>query len=357
MATSSSLVTGEFRLIRRLARKFSRPSPSVIRGIGDDAAVVDLSAGRHLVMTTDLLAEHVHFDLRTASFEDVGYKAAIANLSDMAAMGARPEHVLVSIAIPGSCTESHILRLYRGLMAACRPYRVSLIGGDTSASSAGLFLSLTVTGSTPTGFTLLRSGARVGDLIYVTGTLGDSLVGLQLLSQRGRKTASRLPPSMRRFLIARHRRPVAHCRLGQLLSRHGLASAAIDLSDGLSGDLRHICAQSHVGAEIDCTALPLSPALRAYARSTRTDPVRLALQGGEDYELLFTVPPSKIRRLERLAAQPGRRLTRIGVTTPSRSGLRLIDASGHKIPIPLLSYDHFRSSSRRQTSPSSRARR
>jgi thiamine-monophosphate kinase len=341
MATSSSRVIGEFRLIGRLARRFSHAHPDVIRGIGDDAAVVAPAAGRQLVLTTDLLAERVHFDLRTASFEDVGYKAAIANLSDIAAMGARPDYLLVSLAIPASCTESNILRLYRGLMAACRPYRVALIGGDTSASPDGLFLSLTVTGSVPKGSSLLRSGARVGDLIYVTGTLGDSLAGLRLLSRSFRKVTARLPLSDRRFLMARHRRPIAHCRLGQLLGRERLATAAIDLSDGLSGDIRHLCTQSRVGAEIHAAALPCSASLLTYAKATRTDPTALALQGGEDYELLFTVPPPKSVRLRRAAAQPGRRLTCIGVIRPKSFGIRLRDAVGNLHRLPATSYVHF----------------
>ncbi len=335
----------EFALIDSLRRQHGRGNASTVRGIGDDAAVIAPPAGRHLVLTTDLLAEGIHFDLSTASLEDVGYKAAIANLSDVAAMGARPEHVLVALAIPASRTRADVLRLYKGLMTACRPYGVSLIGGDTSASSKGLFVSLTVTGTVPAGRALLRSGARVGDLIFVTGTLGDSLAGLRLLSRKGRKAAARLTPSARRFLIARHCRPVAHCRFGQLLSRHRLATAAIDLSDGLSGDLRHICEQSSVGAEIDAAALPLSPALRTYAASTRTDPARLALQGGEDYELLFTVPPSKKSRLARLAAQPGRRLTRIGIIRPKRFGVQLRDTAGTLRLLPALSYVHFRKGS------------
>lgn len=331
----------EFDLIRQLARRHGAGRPSVDCGIGDDAAVVSVSAGRQLVLTTDLLAERIHFDLRTASFQDIGYKAAIANLSDVAAMGARPEHVLVALAIPPSCNSSQILRLYRGLMAACRPYRVSLIGGDTSASANGLFLSLTVLGTAPSGTALLRSGARAGDLIYVTGTLGDSLAGLQLLSRHQGSGASRLSRSHRRFLILRHRRPVAHCRFGQLLSSKRLASAAIDLSDGLSGDLRHLCAQSGVGAEIHAAALPLSPALTAYANASRVDPVGLALQGGEDYELLFTVPRSKAAQLHRASRQSDRRLSCIGVIRPMRFGIRLREGNGTLRRVPVTSYVHF----------------
>ena len=332
----------EFALIDSLVRRFSSRAPGLIRGIGDDAAVVTSRANRQWVITTDLLAEGIHFDLRTASFEDIGYKAAIANLSDIAAMGARPEHVLVALAIPASCTTSHILRLYRGLMAACRPYRVSLVGGDTSASSHGLFLSLTVTGTVPAGSALLRSGARVGDLIYVTGTLGDSLAGLQLLSRRKSRATSRLPRKDRQFLITRHQRPVAHCRFGQLLRTHRLASAAIDVSDGLSGDLRHLCTQSHVGAEIHTDSLPLSSALLRYATASHMDPAALALQGGEDYELLWTVPASNSPRLQRIARKPGRRITCIGVIRPYGFGIQMTTKGGALRPIPITSYEHFR---------------
>lgn len=332
----------EFNLIRVLRRQFGQGGPSVVRGIGDDAAVVSPSADRELVLTTDLLTEGVHFDLRTASLEDIGYKAAIANLSDIAAMGARPEHLLVALAIPASCTASNVLRLYRGLMAACRPYRVSLIGGDLSASAQGLFLSLTVTGSVPAGTALLRSGARVGDLLYVTGTLGDSRAGLHLLSRNRQTTARRLAESDRRFLIARHRRPVAHCRFGQLLSGPRLATAAIDLSDGLSGDLRHLCEESRVGALVDLSLIPISSACRAYAKAHRLDPLQIALAGGEDYELLFTVTPKRELRVKRQARERGLRLTRIGTIRPKREGVRAKFPDGSIRPLPVTSYEHFR---------------
>ncbi len=345
----------EFRLIDRLRRRFGRTTPSVRRGIGDDAALFTPPKGRELVLTTDLLVEGVHFDPRTASLEDIGYKAAIANLSDIAAMGAKPEYLLVSIALPASCTTPQIVRLYKGIMDACRPYRVGLIGGDTSASSDGLFLNLTVTGSVPAGTALMRSGAHVGDLLYVTGTLGDSLAGLTLLSPAARRQPS-LPLSVRarRFLIERHRRPTAHPLLGQVLSRHRLASAAIDLSDGLSGDLRHLCAQSRVGVEIVAEALPLSPSLRAYARAYQADPVTLALQGGEDYELLFTVPPAQERALLRLTQRRGRRLTRIGAIRPAAFGVRIREAGGRLRSLPITSYEHFRRAPDRPAQPARR---
>lgn len=333
----------EFRLIEQLRRAFGRIGPGVVRGIGDDAAVIAPPGNRQLVLTTDLLVEGVHFDLRTASLKEIGYKAAIANLSDIAAMGARPEYALVSVALPAAWTPSNVLRLYAGIMEACGPYRVALIGGDTSSSPHRLFLSLTVTGSVPAGAALLRSGARVGDLLYVSGTLGDSLAGLALLSRTGRRrgAARQLTASHRRFLINRHRRPVAHPRLGQALSAGRLASAAIDLSDGLSGDVRHLCEESRVGVEIVASVLPISPALRAYARASNSDPVALALQGGEDYELLFTVPPSTQRALGLMARRTGKRLTCIGVIRSKSFGIRVRDERGRLRRLPVTSYTHF----------------
>jgi thiamine-monophosphate kinase len=332
----------EFPFIQSLQRRFPSRDPAVIRGIGDDAAVV--SAGEtwwHL--TTDLLAEGVHFDLRTASCDSVGYRAAIANLSDLAAMGATPRFLLTSLAVPQSSGWSDLQALYGGLMNACRQYRVRLIGGDTSASRAGLFMSLTLLGESPRGRALFRTGARPGDAIFVTGTLGDSRAGLQLLQHKS--SARRLTDRQRRFLVNRHLHPSARVAEGAWLSHARLATAAIDLSDGLSGDLHHLCEESAVGAEIDARLLPLSPALWAFARALRQDPVRLALAGGEDYELLFTVPPGKLKRVEREAGKRHFRVTCIGTVRPAKSGVRLCGADGTMRPLRSTSYEHFRPSS------------
>ncbi|MER3424379.1 MAG: thiamine-phosphate kinase, partial [Nitrospiraceae bacterium] len=338
----------EFRLINVLRRRFGQTGRSVLRGIGDDTAVVQPSLRRQLLLTTDLLAEGVHFDLATAGFEDVGYRAAVANLSDIAAMGGRPEYLLVALAIPSSCRSAEIEALYRGLMAASRPHGVVLIGGDISASQGGLFVSITLVGSVASGQALTRNTARTGDLLYVTGTLGDSLVGLEILStsRQKRRTAfgrakTRWTDPTTRFLIERHLRPTPRIKEGQALATNRIATAAIDLSDGLSGDLAHLCEESGVGAEVEAAALPLSPVCRAYAAAGRVDPIHLALKGGEDYELLFTVPPKHRPRLDRLAQQHGFRFSRIGTIRPKSFGVRLRSPDGTLCRLPVISYEHF----------------
>lgn len=335
---------GEFGLIQRLYRRFGRMGPSVVRGIGEDAAVLNPNRKKSLLLTTDLVAEGIHFDFATAMFEDVGYKAAVANLSDIAAMGGTPQHMLVSVAIPPVRTPFDIARLYRGIMAACRPYKVDLIGGDTSASRQGLFLSVTLTGFVDSRWMLTRDGAQPGDLVYVTGTLGDALAGYTLLSKRAgpQRGLIGLPPSaFRRYLIRRYLRPAARIREGQLLVQHRLATAGIDVSDGLSGDLSHLCERSEVGVELDPNALPLSAACRAYATASHTDPVRLALAGGEDYELLFTVSPKNLAKLNQLAQRENLRISQIGVIRPKGFGLTLREKDGKIKKFRVSSFEHF----------------
>jgi thiamine-monophosphate kinase len=343
----------EFDLIRALKRRYGGQDASIIRGIGDDAAVLATSSRQWNLLTIDLLAEGVHFDVRTATFADIGFRAAIANLSDIAAMGGTPQFLLIAVAIPPSGTGRQVHRLYHGMMAACRPHGVQLIGGDTSASTGGWFISITLVGSVAPRLALLRKGARVGDGIYVTGTLGDSRAGLALLKKSRLRSGRRIPTGSlssrhRRFLIRRHVRPTARVAIGQWLSTERLATSAIDLSDGLSGDLRHICEESHVGAEIDVATLPLSSACRAFAEAKKSDPSVMALTGGEDYELLFTTPARLCPKLERIAGRRGIRITRIGRIRPARSGIQALSVDGRLRPLPVTSYEHFRSSTYRQ---------
>jgi thiamine-monophosphate kinase len=333
----------EFSLIRTLQQRYTFKSSRIIRGIGDDAAVIVSGHNRRQLLTTDLLAEGIHFNLRTATFADVGFRAAAANLSDIAAMGGIPEYVLVSLAMPRSASAAQVGQLYRGIMAACRPHDVRLIGGDTSASAMGWFINITLVGSAPSRHVLLRSGARPGDDLYVTGTLGDSRAGLQLLGQRMPARSRLLPARHRRVLLERHLRPTPRIREGRWLSTRRWATSAIDISDGLSGDLRHLCQESDVGADLNLSALPISTACRAYAISAHENPAMLALAGGEDYELLFTVPCRQRTRFQRAMAMDRIRATRIGAMKAAGEGLHVTLSNGRRHPLPFISYEHFSS--------------
>lgn len=336
----------EFALIRTLRQRFARRAPGLITGIGDDAAVIANSAPSWWHVTTDLLAEGIHFDRKSAGPESIGYRAAMANLSDIAAMGAAPRFLLVSLAIPKNLNQSYICKLYGGLMKACRRHDTTLIGGDTSASRAGLFLNITLIGSTTGRRALFRHGAKVGDQIYVSGTLGDSLAGLRLLANphTARSSTKRkilLSPSHQRFLIGRHLHPTARVAEGQWLNHERLASAAIDLSDGLSGDLRHLCEASRVGAQLEIDKLPISSACRSYAQAFGVSPSQLALTGGEDYELLFTASQRHHDTITRQARTRGYRVTCIGTIRPKGFGIQTA-SDGRTQPLPVTSYEHFR---------------
>ena len=340
----ADLRIGEFELIRRFRRSTLIPpsvASSVVAGIGDDAAVLKPRAGRVLLATTDLLAERVHFDLAFTTYRQLGYKAAMANLSDIAAMGGIPRFVLIALALTLRETPRDAEALYAGIQAACHPAGAVVVGGDTSASRSGLFLSLTVLGEAQPNKVLWRSGARIGDRLYVTGTLGDAQAGLEiLLMQRDGRQARGRNTQGTAYLTGRHLSPTARLGEARKLAEGGLASAAIDLSDGLAGDLRHICEESGVGALIEVKRLPLSTALIAHARARHRDPTEYALTGGEDYELLFTVPTKAVSRLDALIRRGWLRATAIGAVTTRRKGLRLLGADGAIRPLTARGYEH-----------------
>lgn len=335
---------GEFELIQRLRNATRIPQAvrsAVLTGIGDDAAVLKTPAGRVLLATTDVLAERVHFDPACTTYRQLGYKAAMANLSDIAAMGGIPRFVLIALAVTPRQSSRDVEALYAGVTAACRLAGAAVVGGDTSASRTGLFLSLAVLGEALPKEVLRRSTARAGDHLYVTGTLGDAQAGLEILlarkaGRRGRGTNARDAA----YLTGRHLMPTARLTEGRMLAAGRLASAAIDLSDGLAGDARHICEESRVGCLIDARQLPLSRPLIAHARAERRDPLAYALGGGEDYELLFTVPPAKVPRVEGLIRRRLLRATPIGSITPAGRGLRIIEADGAVRPLTAKGYEH-----------------
>jgi thiamine-monophosphate kinase len=331
----------EFQLIQSLPRRFSTQGLHPIVGIGDDAAILPSSSSQHVVISTDLLVEDIHFTRKTATLYDIGYKAAAANLSDIAAMGATPTAIFVAIALPPSFIEEDWHEFYRGLAVPCKRYKVQLLGGDTSASPTSLFIAITIMGQVAPGHFLTRHGAKNGDLIYVSGTLGDSAAGLAYLNQSKRPPKSAIRSKPMKYLVQRHLQPTARVPLGELLASQPYASSAMDLSDGLSGDLRHLCRQSRVGALIDSEQIPMSQQMQRYAKRIRATPLHWSLHGGEDYELLFTIPPQWQHELEKCAKERRIPITHIGIIQPKRFGIRIVHHNQRQDVFSPRSYEHF----------------
>jgi thiamine-monophosphate kinase len=325
---------GEFGLIGRIKRTASRLSASTVIGIGDDAAVLKPSSLRRELVTTDLLLEGVHFDLSHTDFYSLGWKAAAVNLSDIAAMGGIPRFCLVALGIPPRVSVEQIAGFYRGLNTLLRKHTTDLVGGDTCSSLQGLCISVTAIGECEPSRIVTRSGARPGDRVYVTGTLGDSAAGLEILKKRG-NVQGRKTRGVK--LVDRHRRPMARVEWGRALALSGCVSAMIDLSDGLSSDLSHICEQSRVGADIRADCIPISSALQSMSGSLPRAPLEFALSGGEDYELLCTVRPTNVRKIQSLKIP----MTEIGIITPGNI-LSLVDDRGRRKTLSPSGYDHFR---------------
>ncbi len=336
---------GELGLIAQIRRRAPLVRQGGVRlGIGDDAAILDPGGPHLLLVTTDMLIEGVHFDLTTCSPHQLGRKALAVNLSDIAAMGGTPRHALMALAAP-SATPARMLReLYRGLCAEARRFKVSLVGGDTCASPAGLTLSLTVLGEVPRGEAVTRAGARPGDRIWVTGTLGGSAAGLAAL-QRGLGAKETRDRWLRRG-IRRHLLPEPRCRAGRQLAARRVASAMLDLSDGLASDLARLCEESGVGVRIFADRLPLDPAARRLAPRLGGDALAWGVGGGEDYELIFTSRrPAEIVR----AAMPrGVRATEVGIVVEQRHGRTIEGPDGVTRPL-IGGYDHFRPNAGRRT--------
>lgn len=323
---------GEFGLIERIRR--ATPKGRGVRiGIGDDAAWLECR-GRSFLITSDLLIEGIHFNLKWTSLYGLGYKTLAVNLSDLAAMGGRPAYLILSLGIPVDFKAEDVEEFYRGIRALASQSGVALVGGDTSASKR-FFISACVVGHSPHR-PVTRGGGKVGDELYVTGTLGDSALGLKLLKQRGARAGDK----NHAYLISRHCFPTARLKAGITLARERLAKAMIDVSDGLLQDLTHLCKASGVGAVVWEDALPLSGAYRTVAG--KRGPL-YALTGGEDYELLFCLRRRDRGRLEKIRRRLGVGMARIGACVPSREGIRVIDRQGKPRSISISGYDHFRS--------------
>ena len=331
---------GEFGLIREAAEIFPPAGEEVLHGIGDDCAVLDPGSGMLQLLTTDLLAEGVHFRSGADPLL-LGRKALAVSLSDVAAMGGRPRHALVSIAAPGDSTVESLQSLIRGLAELAGEHGVAVIGGDTTASQSGLVLCTTVLGEVRPEALVLRKGARPGDLLFVTRPVGDSLAGLQLI--QGRELPSLFPPRMKDALLRRHLDPAPEVAGGAAIGESGLATAMIDISDGLGQDLGQLCRRSRVRAEVVGESLPRSSDFEAFAGVTKQDAAELAVRSGEEYALLYSVNSAAAGRLSDVVAlASGRRPTCVGRITEGQ-GVFLIRESGERVDLALAGHEHFRS--------------
>ena len=321
---------GEFGFIERI-RGGVRDGEGVVLGIGDDCAALQLPPGELLLTTSDLLIEEVHFRRDWTGMDDLGRKSAAVNISDVAAMGGTPRFLFLGLGIPEMLPLADLEALVGGFVAACDEYGVTLAGGDTCRSPGPLMISVTAEGSIPPGELVRRAGAAAGDAIYVTGTLGDSALALFDL-QQGRTPAPEL--------LARHCRPSARSEAGRRFAAAGLATAMIDLSDGLLADLGHILAASAAGALLDAAALPLSAAASARLQQS-PELFDLVLAGGEDYELLLTVTPGNETRLAELVRDWALPVSRIGRVTPPDDGLLVKDRDGTLRAVQPRGFNHF----------------
>jgi thiamine-monophosphate kinase len=342
----------ESKLVDRIARALpSQPGRSynlALRlGVGDDAAIITSSGRNDWVLSCDAFLEGVHFLAKSHPPDSVGYKSLVRATSDLAAMGATPRFFLLTLAIPASRTSTWLDCFLRGMARAARAMNMILLGGDTTKGST-ISISITVIGEMAPGQEVTRAGARHGDLIYVSGTLGRAQLGLQILlrnSTRAKNLTDRNNdggPELRRFLRP-HLYPIIRLDLGSWLAKHRVASAMMDISDGLSTDLARLCAASRVGAQIQSKSIPrvaLPDAPIKHLKAHELDPLKLALHGGEDYELLFTVSP---RNIQKLTKAPGfSHLTAIGGVTRGRN-ITLISPDGSKKPLKPQGWDPFRS--------------
>jgi thiamine-monophosphate kinase len=335
--TPSLRQLGELGMIHRI-RHAMDDRPGVETGIGDDAAVLSLTAGAVLLATTDLLIEDVHFRRAWSSPCDIGWKAMAVNLSDIAAMGGHPRWALVAVALPASTEVEAFDALYAGMREAAAPHGVVIVGGDTSVSPNGWTINVTLLGE-HMGRPKLRSTAKPGDAVAVTGTLGRSAAGLALLEMAEAK--DRGLAGMLAELTGAHLRPTPRLAEGRWLGAQPSVHAMMDCSDGLSTDLGHICRESGVGARIALDRLPLGPPLREAARALGKDPREWATSGGEDYELLLTCEPGAVESLaEGLRSATGTPLTVIGAIEGREVTVTYVDAHGEPVVLPA-GYEHF----------------
>ncbi|PKM83393.1 MAG: thiamine-phosphate kinase [Firmicutes bacterium HGW-Firmicutes-14] len=329
---------GEFGLIERLGRILPCPSDRVIKGIGDDTAVLRPEQEKLVLMTTDMLIEDVHFSLRYFPPRAVGWKALAVNISDIAAMGGLPAQATVSVGIPAHFDIDTIEGIYEGLRECASQYKTDIVGGDTVKSPHGLIINITVLGWVEPELVTYRSGAKPGDIIMVTGPLGSSAAGLFLLNNEAAGVSAKIAEQA----VASHLYPRARVDEGRVLSGSGYVTAMNDISDGLAGEILEICFASGAGCELDEAALPISPCAAETAGLAGVTPLEWALKGGEDFELVFTVRPEGVEVVEHLMTEAGYlRPLRVGIILPAETGCCIMGKDG-RAAIGPGGFNHFR---------------
>ena len=327
---------GEFALLARLQQRLKQAdAPPVVRGIGDDCAVLRPGDGHDLLVTTDTQEEGVHFRRDWSTPEDIGWRCLAVNVSDIAAMGGVPLGAVVALSLPETLAVTFVEAMYDGMSAMAEAYDCPIVGGNISKSTERLSVTITVLGAAPRDGAVYRAAARAGDDIWVTGDLGAAKAGLEALIHP--PAVAGLPTDA---VLARYRRPRPRLREAQFLRQHG-ARSLIDLSDGLSSDLAHICEASGVGARLLADRIPISDETRKVADALDLDPLTMALHGGEDFELCLTTPPGAAEALEQgFRNQFDCPLTRIG-SIQADAGVTLYHSDGEDVPLIAGGYDHF----------------
>lgn len=332
---------GEFGLIDRLTKDFPIKNESTLLGVGDDAAILNFGSKEALV-TTDLLLEGIHFDLRYVPLKHLGYKAAIVNFSDIYAMNGTPKQITVSLGISSRFTVEHIDELYAGIRLACESYGVDLVGGDTSASVTGLVISITCIGEADKDAVVKRSGAQPTDLICVSGDLGAAYMGLQLLERENQvaaKSDASFEPdfSGKEYILERQLKPEARRDIIEELRKNNIKpTSMMDVSDGLSSELLHICNSSGVGCRVYEDRIPIDYQTAIMAEEFNMNLVMVAMNGGEDYELLFTVPLADNDRIEKIKG-----VRMIGYITKPELGAAMVTRDGSEIAIRAQGWNAF----------------
>ncbi|MEI6683097.1 MAG: thiamine-phosphate kinase [Bacteroidota bacterium] len=332
---------GEFGLIDRLTRNVVIHHPETLKGIGDDAAVI-ATGDKVLLVSTDLLVEGIHFDLTYMPFRHLGYKAAVVNISDIAAMNGTPRQMTVSLAVSSRFSAEALDELYAGILMACNKYKVDLVGGDTSSNVKGLTISVSIIGEARKDEVVYRSGAGAGDLLCVTGDLGSAYIGLLILERE--KSVFRADPNMQPELtgfdyqIGRQLRPEARTDIRNLLIGLGVKpTSMIDISDGLASEILHICKQSAVGCKLFEGKIPIDPYTAELAKEYKIIPSVAALSGGEDYELLFTVKQEDYEKIRDVGG-----ISIIGHMTAASEGKFMITPDGKNVPLTAQGWDGMR---------------